>query len=242
MKILIALYRGFIAYLGLILIGIIGCFLRIITFDRALGFNQKVLSPCISRAILFLIGIRIKINFTPIEEPSVYMFNHNSYLDLFLIPALGLKNTQFIISTRTKKILPLYLANLAIGSLFIPFKNKPSARLTFLKDTTQKLQMTQQNAICAPEGVHVFRHGIAPFNKGIFHMSMESKRPINLLFFGIPKDSNPLESYFFKRGTVEINLVDRFETKNWTSETLDQKIQLVYENMTSAFRSYYHEI
>jgi 1-acyl-sn-glycerol-3-phosphate acyltransferase len=239
MKILIALYRGLIAYLGLALIGIIGCFLRLITFDKALHFNQRVLSPTICKAILFLIGIRLKINFTPSHEPAVYMFNHNSYLDIFLIPALGLKNTRFIISTRTKKILPLYLANLAVGSFFIPFKNEPEARLQFFKKTTDTLQINRQSAICAPEGVHVFRHGIAKFNRGIFHMTMETKHPIKLLFFAIPKASNPLESYHFQRGTVEISEIKQFETKDWTPEVLDQKIIQVRENLETAFNHYY---
>src|SRR3990167_5404121 len=109
MQIITAVVRGIIVYCGLTINGLLGLILVKGTFGIGQNFFNEIIAPNISRLILLLIGIWVK---TPSkadfpEGRVIYMFNHNSYLDLMLVPLLGLSKTRFIISATTKKVLPL---------------------------------------------------------------------------------------------------------------------------------------
>ncbi|MBL7715801.1 MAG: 1-acyl-sn-glycerol-3-phosphate acyltransferase [Bdellovibrionales bacterium] len=229
MKILVLIYRSLIAYLGITLNGLIGSILYLISFGRLRRWNAEVLTPFFGKWILKLIGIEAVLpDSSQIPAgPVMYIFNHNSFLDIFLLPMLKLPNTVPLLSTRTRKIIPLYLANLGMGAKFIPFKDRPEARLGFLKALSKWLERKEASLVCAPEGVHRFRHGIGKFNRGIFHAAMESRTTIAPLFFKIPKESNPLETHSFRNGRVEVSVLPPISTANWTVETLDEEIQRI---------------
>ena len=58
--------------------------------------------------ILKAIGMKLKL---PVNIPVksgkyLYTFNHNSYLDIFALTALGLTDTIFLLSEKTIKIIP----------------------------------------------------------------------------------------------------------------------------------------
>lgn len=165
------------------------------------------------------------------------MFNHNSFLDAFIIGSLGIPKTRFILSTRMVRIPPLYVSNLGLGTLFIPFKDRPEKRLNFLKNLALRLQQHDDNILCAPEGVHRFKHSINKFNKGVFHAAMESKTPICPLFFKIPEASNPLETHFFEKGEVSVEIMPIVETKDWSPENLEENIEKVRQLFVKKFNN-----
>ena len=171
----------------------------------------------------------------------LYIFNHNSYLDIFLMPCIGLKNTRTVISKRTRKILPLYLCNLGIGSLFIPYKDEPLERESFFKDLGERFRMQDESIFASPEGVHRFQHSISKFNDGIFRAASVARIPICPIFFEIPIASNPLESYFFRSGRVKIRVLPLIETTSWSEETLTANIKDSRNVFVSEFNEVYGE-
>lgn len=243
MKIMVLIYRSLIAYLGITLNGILGSLLFILSLGKLRRWNAEVLSPFFGTWILRLIGIHVKLpdpkDFP--QGPVVYIFNHNSFLDIFLLPMLKLPNTRPLISTRTRKIVPLYLANVGVGARFIPFKDQPQKRLQFLKDLSSWLSRKEASIVCAPEGVHSFRHGIGKFNKGVFHAAMAGKATLCPLFFRIPKESNPLETHSFKGGMISVEVLPSISTQDWRLETLDQEIQKVRQVFVQKFNHEFQE-
>ncbi len=235
----IAVYRGLTTYLLMILCGLTCFALYVISFGLLRSIIAEHVFPLFCRSILFLIGIKVvKPSKAALpDKPVVYMFNHNSFLDIFIVPTLGLKNTRFIISKRTKKILPLYLCNLAAGALFIPFKNESAERLKFFENTEEQLLKNDFSIICAPEGVHRFNNKINNFNKGVFHMATIGKRPICPLYFHIPKESNPLEGYSYMAGTVTVELMPLVDTSMWRAEDVKTNT----ENVRTLFQQKFME-
>lgn len=222
---LVTFYRGAVAFTLMTLNGICA----VLITGCTLGFGRRVsaewVSPFFCRLILRLIGIRYEVVNPPASsDPVLYFFNHNSFLDTFLVPALGLPRTRLIIARWTKKILPLYLCNLGIGTFFVPAQKEHEARVAFFKRVAAHLRSSQDSILCSPEGVHAFRHYIAPFNRGVFHLALESRRPIQPVFFEIPVASNPFEGYRFRSGRVRIHYLTRIETQHWTLENLDRHI------------------
>jgi 1-acyl-sn-glycerol-3-phosphate acyltransferase len=236
-QILVAIYRGLVCYLGMTLTGIVSVFLYGVSFGKLRRFNAEVLSALSCRLMLALIGIKVKFpNAEDLpQEKVLYIFNHNSYLDVFLTPSLGLQRTRIVISTRTKKILPLLLCNIGTGALFIPFKNEPDERSAFFADLTERLRNGSDSVLASPEGVHLFRHGVSKFNEGIFEAAVASGVPLCPLFYEIPEESNPLESHSFRSGTVSIHVLPLIKTADWNSNNLKEKVQEVRELFLAEF-------
>ena len=188
-RFLITIYRFLITNTLFMVNGILVSILYILSLGALRRFNQEVLCRIFARLILKLIGIKLVVDplVTQYEKNVIYMFNHNSFLDILIIPALGLSYTRNILSVRTIVIIPISLCAFGCGTFFIPFKDKPEKRLAFFKRMIDYLLSTQDNLLCAPEGVHRFLYGIHNFNRGVFHMALESNRDIVCLYFDIPK-------------------------------------------------------
>lgn len=233
------LYRKLIGFGGLTVMGILTSFIRYISFGKGLEFNRKVMAPVLCRLSLLLLGVRVKNLVKPVNENVIYFFNHNSFLDLFIVPLLGLTNTRFIISEAVKSILPLHLCNLGIDVLYIPTQEDKDRRKDFFRRVTKDLKENRYSIICSPEGQHEFKHHIAPFNKGVFHMALSSKVSIQTLFFEIPKEANPLESLDMRACEVIIHSKELIKTRDWKEESLDEhKKEMRQKFLTYYFQTY----
>lgn len=165
----------------------------------------------------------------------MYTFNHNAFLDIFLLTGLGLPNLKFILSESTWFYLPVVISALAAGTLYIPQKHYPNRRLRFFKRATNFFKKTKFSVAASSEGVHKHFHGIAPFNRGIYHMAMEAGIPIVLLYINIPLEHNMFKFSYAKNGTINIEILDEIETKDWTLEHLDEQIDHIRNIYVSRF-------
>ena len=215
---MLGLCRKLIGLFGMFIMGTLMLFIRYATFGKGVDFNRLCIAPIGSRLILRVIGVRVQSDIVQSDDHVIYMFNHNSFFDILLIPVAKLKNTRFIISEAVQSILPLHLCNLGIDVLYIPTKNDPERRAAFFRRVTDELAQKKYNVICSPEGQHTFIHGLAAFNDGVFKMAIESQTAIQCLFIDIPRDANPLESLDMKACCVRMYDRDRFEVSGWTTD------------------------
>lgn len=238
---ILRIYRNIVVYSGLTFLGILLFSIRKITFGKGINFNRIFVAPLICRIILFCVGVRVHNQIQKDLHPGnvIYFFNHNSFLDVFIIPMLGLKNTRFIITEGVKKIIPLHLANLGIDVLYIPDTHETERRIQFFKQVTTALKEGQYSVICSPEGRHSFLYGIAPFNRGVFHMATASQRPIHTLFFEIPKEANPVKNNVMKSCAVTIKSMELIETTSWTEEEISLNKEKVREKFLAYYKNHY---
>ena len=203
--------------------GSIGLILRLISFGYLLNFNRKYLVPFSSTLMLKVIGIQLELpKENPIKNGQYFItFNHNSYLDIFALTALGYTDTVFLLSEKTLKIIPLTLSALSIGVFYIPEKHNHDRRIKFFKKLEGIVNSKKINIAGSSEGVHDHHHGIDKFNKGVYHMATVCKLNIIPLFIAIPEESNPLNKYKnFKKGTIKTELLETINTQNWTLKDL----------------------
>lgn len=211
--------------------------LVIISLGALRNFCAKYITRYTSRFILRIMGF--KSNYPPINQfpkhQVLYTFNHNAYLDIFLLTGIGLTNSRYILSEKTLGYIPIVISALAIGTRYIPQKKHPKRRLKFFINTTEFLKRKNYSIIASAEGVHEHFHGIAPFNRGIFHMAMEAGLPIVPLFIHIPEESNMFKTGYAKKGTFRIEILDQIETDDWSLEKLDEHVDQIRNVFVNRF-------
>lgn len=169
------------------------------------------------------------------KYPVLYTFNHNSFLDIFLLTGMGLTNIRYLLSEKTFVYLPLVLAAKTVGTRYIPQKKHRARRIRFLIRTTEFLKKRKLSIAGAAEGVHEHNYGVSPFNRGVFHMAMEANLPIVSLYIHIPEDANPREAKNTKGGTLKLEVLGETDTLNWTLENLDEHIKEIRTKFVKRF-------
>ncbi|MEN9399394.1 MAG: hypothetical protein RL632_495 [Bacteroidota bacterium] len=241
-KTVIRIYKLTAAFVIICIMGVVAFPLRVVSLGTLTNFNRKYLVAGLSRLALFLIGIRLDNRFKQQlpDTPHLITFNHNSFLDGFVLFALRLTNTRFINSRRMMWLLPISVPGaLSVGTLYIPPKYHPKQRLRFFKRTEKRILREQVHIAASSEGSHRHVHDICAFNRGIYHMALNCQMPIVALFIDTPPESNPFSDYrYFQKGTVRVELLDIIPTTDWKLETLDEHVAFVREKFVKRF----HEI
>ncbi|MFT7611572.1 MAG: 1-acyl-sn-glycerol-3-phosphate acyltransferase [Parvicellaceae bacterium] len=237
MRTFVLIYRWIAALLVMMITGSVGLILVLISFGLLRNFCCKNLINYSSRFILLITGFKAiypKFELFP-KYPVLYVFNHNSFLDIFLLTGMGLGNIRYLLSEKTLIYVPLILSAKTVGTRFIPQKKHKERRLKFLIRTTEFLKTRQLSIAGAAEGVHEHNHGISPFNRGVFHMAFEAQLPIVSLYIHVPIESDPLRGKNAKGGTLKLEILEETETKNWSLENLDDHINDVRNTYVSRF-------
>ena len=236
MKFVLRWYRMLVAYGGMTLLGLTVVTLRYASFGLLIPFNRRVIAPLACRVTLLLCGIHVKRSVGSLVSAQAVccIFNHNSYLDLFLVPLLGLPRTRAIISESVKRILPLHLCNLGIDVLYIPDSHKTAERVAFFQKVSADLRANKYSVLCSPEGRHEFLRKLAPFNRGVFHMAMAAQVSIEQVYFDIPELIDPLESFDMRCGIVTLRSLGGVDTGGWSLEGLPRHIASVRNTYVAA--------
>ena len=241
-KTVIRVYKLTAAFTIICVMGAVAFPIRVLSFGLLTNFNRKYLVNGLSRLALVLIGIRLENSFKEKlpNTPHLITFNHNSFLDGFVLFALGLTNTRFINSERMMWLLPISVPGaLSVGTLYIPPKYYPERRLTFFKKTEQRILRENVHIAASSEGSHTHVHDICEFNRGIYHMALNCKMPIVALYIHTPPESNPFSDYrYFQNGTVKVELLEIIPTENWRLETLDEHVEFVRQKFVKRFNEY----
>ena len=150
-------------------------------------------ATAISRAILRMYGIRMEIHGAPPWPTSqtIYVSNHTSTLDIFILVALGLPNTRFFLSGFLRKILPLGIISSMMGTFFTVPQDYPDERARIFAGAARTLRRTRESVYLSPEGERITTGTVGHFNKGAFHLATDLHAPIVPMFLYIPPEVDP---------------------------------------------------
>jgi putative phosphoserine phosphatase/1-acylglycerol-3-phosphate O-acyltransferase len=189
-------------------------------------------------------GIKVenRIQLSWSDTPHFITFNHNSYLDGFVLMGLGIRNARILMSEKMLIFLPVWLVSFSIGLLYIPMKKHPKRRMRYFHQLEKLIRKERVHIMGSSEGVHQYGQRIAPFNRGVYHMAVNEQMPIVPLFIYTPIESNPYSNFRpFKRGTVVIENMEIIPTSHWKIEHLDQHIAEVRSKYVQRFNEFYND-
>jgi 1-acyl-sn-glycerol-3-phosphate acyltransferase len=190
--------------------------LGIVTAFRA----RRLYAACatrLSRVILRMYGIRMEVHGAP-PWPSgqiIYVSNHTSSLDIFMLVALGLPNTRFFLSGFLRKIVPLGIISSMMGTFFTVPQDRPAERARIFARAARVLKRTRESVYLSPEGERVTTGTVGHFNKGAFHLATDLHAPIVPMFLHIPPEVDPRRGVDARPGTVHVYVLPAVDTSTW---------------------------
>lgn len=190
--------------------------LGILTAFRA----RRLYAGCatgLSRAILRIYGIRMEVHGAPPwpSSQTIYVSNHTSTLDIFVLVALGLPNTRFFLSGFLKKIVPLGIISSMMGTFFTVPQDNPAERSRIFARAARVLRRTRESVYLSPEGGRITTGSVGHFNKGAFHLATDLHAPIVPMFLFIPPDVDPKRGLDARPGTVHVYVLPAVDTRAW---------------------------
>jgi 1-acyl-sn-glycerol-3-phosphate acyltransferase len=195
----------------------------ILTAGQAQNFIIHTFSRGIGHLVLFFAGIKVVFDGAPINRPAIYISNHSSTLDIFLIIAMGLPKVRYV-----AKYELLYNPLFAVmggltGQIFI--KRQVSERaVATLNRAYKKIRRQGLSLYVAPEGTRQETGKIGHFKKGAFRMAIDLQYPIVPIHFAGAHRLCPGKTLKVKPGTVTIRFYPPIDTSAWTLENLDEQI------------------
>ena len=184
-------------------------------------FRARRLYSAIARvtslAVLGLFGVRLRVHHTtpfPTTQ-TVYISNHTSTLDLFVLVALGLPNCRFFLSGFLRKLVPLGIISWMMGTFFTVPQSRPLERVRIFQRAEGILRRTGESVYLSPEGGRITTGAIGHFNKGAFHLATALAAPIVPLYFHTPPEIDPGLGFDARPGTVDVYVLPAIDTSGW---------------------------
>jgi 1-acyl-sn-glycerol-3-phosphate acyltransferase len=214
----------FMAITAALLVSALACVLvpiGVVTAFRARRL-YAALAAWGARGVLRLYGIRIRVHqTTPFPRAqTIYISNHTSTLDLFVLVALGLPNCRFFLSGFLRKYIPLGVIAWMMGTFFTVPQNRPGERVRIFQRAERVLRRTGESVYLSPEGGRITTGEIGHFNKGAFHLATNLHVPMVPLYFAIPRAIDPGRGYDARPGTIDVYVLPAIDTRTWTLHDL----------------------
>ena len=185
---------------------------------------------------LWIMGVTlIEENDSTFKEAGsrVVMFNHESFLDIFLFCAISPPS----FSTVTKKLfmyIPIInLAFWASGQVFIDRRNNKKA-VALLKKLVERFKREKRTLVIAPEGTRTTTGKLQPFKKGGFHMTIASKFPLHIIVIHGAYKRMPPGQLGTIPGSITVRYLPSIQTNHWKIETMQEHMNEVQEHMQIA--------
>ncbi len=197
--------------------------LAVINRSRSLGAN--IAASAGSELALAAAGVRLNIvgeDNVWQTRPAVFLFNHQSQLDVFVLAALLRKDFTGVAKKSLEKdpfFGPIgYLADVA----YIDRSNSEAARKG-LEPAVEALKNGRSIAI-APEGTRSPTPRLLPFKKGPFHIAMQAGVPVVPIVMRNCGEIMAAHSMVIHSGTVDVAVLPPVPTDDWNKDNLDAKV------------------
>ena len=222
-----------VAYLLLCLTSVATLLVAVCTLFRKRRFYTEVMARWLAETFLRVLKVRLVVlpEHSFPQQQVMYVFNHPSTLDMFVLLALGLPDTRYFLSGKVRSVVPLGVIATLMGTFFTPPQTRPAARAGCFQNAEDVLRRTGASVCLSPEGTRVTNGRIGAFNKVAFHLAANLKIPIVPLYIDIPPSVDPGKGWKVAPGTAHLHILPEIRTDDWTLAELDknrEKVRSVY--------------
>ncbi|HEV8447016.1 MAG TPA: lysophospholipid acyltransferase family protein [Gemmatimonadaceae bacterium] len=194
------------------------------TLFIARRFYSEVMARWLGEMALRIWGVRYRVHGEPqpADVQTIYVSNHTSTLDLFVLIALALPRTRFFLSGFLKTLPPIGIVGTLIRIFWTVPQEYPEKRVAIFKRADRILRATGDSVYLSPEGMRITSGEIGHFNKGSFHLATSLHAQIVPIYFSIPREINPGMGYDAKPGLIDVYFLPPIDTSRWAIGDLER--------------------
>lgn len=202
---------------------------QVVSLGQARRWCQNVVATGVARRILRALGVELVVHGGGLlrrEGQTVFIGNHTSTLDFFVVTALGLPNARAFLARKSAVFLPVGVLALALGHFFTVPQVYTERRRRIFARAAERLRASGDSVFLTPEGTRCV-HGLGGFNRGAFHLAVALGVPIQPLFIEVPAGINPGRGVKSRPGRVVVRAFPLVSTVGWRVETLGEHVAAV---------------
>ena len=194
---------------------------NIVTLGRYRDSLFQYAASLFGKTGLYLTGVDLNVRYHG-EKPAgpvVYLFNHSSTLDLFVISSLRLPNIRYI-AKQELGYNPFFWAMAKMSGQIMINRKDPRKALEQINKAYRFLRKNSFSIAFAPEGTRSSTGKIGPFKMGAFHAAVDLGYPVIPLFIEGAYALCPGKSLIIQPGTVTIHFHKPVDTSGWDKKTI----------------------
>ncbi len=157
------------------------------------------------------------------HRPAVFIFNHQSSADIFIVSKLIRQNATGIAKIELKSMPIIGQLMTAAGVIFIDRSDREKA-IEAMAPAVDALK-NGTSIIIFPEGTRSKDYSLGTFKKGAFHLAMQAKAPIVPVVIRNAHDAMPRGTNVFRPSAIDVVVYPPVSTKKWTKDNMDKHIQ-----------------
>jgi putative phosphoserine phosphatase/1-acylglycerol-3-phosphate O-acyltransferase len=161
------------------------------------------------------------------HRPAVFLFNHQSAMDVVIAAKLLQKDFTGIAKKEIKRQPIMGPALIAAGAVFVDRESSKDPK-EVLKPAIEALQ-EGRSVLMAPEGTRSHDEKLGAFKKGAFHLAMQAGVPIIPIVIHNASDALPNKSMIVRPAEVKVTVLEPISTKGWTLRSVVRHSRLVRE-------------
>jgi putative phosphoserine phosphatase/1-acylglycerol-3-phosphate O-acyltransferase len=159
------------------------------------------------------------------ERPAVFVFNHQSQLDVVILAALLRRDFTGVAKKELAKD-PTFAAMGWLASIAYVDRTDSVAAREALAPALESLR-SGTSLVIAPEGTRSPTPRLLPFKKGAFHLAMQAGVPMVPVVIRNAGEIMAAHSMILTPGTVQVRVLAPVPTENWTPENLNEQVAMV---------------
>ncbi|MFO1425565.1 MAG: 1-acylglycerol-3-phosphate O-acyltransferase [Steroidobacteraceae bacterium] len=159
------------------------------------------------------------------HRPAIFVFNHQSLLDGFILPAL-IQGQFTVMGKKEAGDVPL-IGQTVQAAGFILFDRDDPQKAREAANRAAEMVRDGSSLLISPEGTRSHGNKLQRFKKGAFHIALQTRVPIVPVVIRNATELWPRGSNFLRPGTVDIEVLPPISTTDWKLETLQQHVDAV---------------
>jgi len=161
------------------------------------------------------------------EKSYIFMFNHQSWFDIFVIYGWLPFFFKWIMKAELRKVPFVGAACAAAGHIFINREN-PKAAQESLEKAKRELQKGVSVAI-SPEGTRTYDGKLGKFKRGGFKIATDLGLPIVPITLRGCFERMPRKTLAIKPGKIEMHVHEPIDVSGYTQENIPELMQKTRE-------------
>jgi putative phosphoserine phosphatase / 1-acylglycerol-3-phosphate O-acyltransferase len=161
------------------------------------------------------------------QRPAVFIFNHQSFLDGFVVMKLLRADVTGVAKKEVAKQ-PLFGQFARFANMALVNRGDTTEAKRALEPVVQRLREGYSIAV-SPEGTRSPTPRVGRFKKGAFHMAMQGRVPIVPIVIRNAGELLWRGSTFIRSGTIDVVVHRPISVADWRVEELDERIARVRE-------------